>query len=145
MSQEVLCPYCQVLTELTSSAEVYNGRDYGPIYLCRRCGAFCGCHKGTTNPLGHPASQELRQLRRKAHSMFDALWQEKLRRRIHERGPSYKKGYARGSAYKWLSEQTGIPRKLCHIGMMGPDDCQKVIALVEPHFTRLNLKPSRSA
>jgi len=140
---EVRCPYCKHLCEYVSSACVYGGRDYGMIYLCRPCDAFCGVHKGTDEPLGSPANKTLRELRRKAHSMFDALWQEKLRRRRAERGPDYKKVWARGSAYKWLSEQTGIPTKKCHMGMMCADDCLKVIAVVQPHFERLGLRPSK--
>ena len=36
---------------LVDSAVIY-GRSYGPIYLCIICGAYVGCHPGSTRPPG---------------------------------------------------------------------------------------------
>lgn len=127
MSEAPTCPYCGQLSELTDSAEVYHGRSYGPIYLCRDCQAWVGVHKGTTKPLGRLANKELRDWKKKAHAAFDPLWQKKLEKRRRERGPEYRKFWARGSGYKWLAGQLGIPAKECHIGMFDVRMCQRVV------------------
>ena len=45
------CPRCHCPTMLVDSAVIY-GRSYGPIYLCIICGAYVGCHPGSTRPPG---------------------------------------------------------------------------------------------
>jgi zinc-finger-containing domain len=135
----VNCPYCSQDAILTDSAEVYHGRSYGMIWLCRPCQAWVGVHKDTqdSKPLGRLANKELREWKQKAHAAFDPLWQEKLRRRIAERGPAYRKHYARGSAYRWLAEQLAIPFNDCHIGMFDVDTCKRVVALCKPYADKL--------
>lgn len=135
---EVFCDYCGCQTEFVDSAAVYGGVSYGMIYLCRACDAWVGVHKGTENPLGKLANKELREWKRKAHAAFDPLWQRKLELRRAERGEDYKKAWARGSGYKWLSDCLGIPQKLCHIGMFDIDTCKRVVELCEPFSGRLS-------
>ncbi|AJF08211.1 zinc-finger-containing protein [Geoalkalibacter subterraneus] len=114
------CPYCGKQSHLTSSREVYGGRDYGPIYLCRPCDAYVGCHPGTTDPLGRLADKDLRKWKKKAHDAFDPLWKEKARR--EECG----NGRARRAGYRWLADQLGIAFDECHIGMFDIETCQRV-------------------
>lgn len=122
--REVRCTHCGALAQLhPSSASFYNGQDYGPVWACAPCSALVGCHKGTTNALGSPADKATRQLRRRAHALFDPLWEAKVRLT----GCSRKK--ARGAAYRWLAEQLGVPPSACHISWMGPEQVQRVIAL----------------
>jgi len=109
----VICPYCDMQAELTDSAEVYNGRSYGLIYLCRKCWAYVGVHKGTKTPLGRLANSELRRMKIYAHRAFDHIWKD---------GHESRKG-----AYKWLANELGIDGKDCHIGMFDVDMCQKVV------------------
>lgn len=137
MSRSVLCPYCHKPAEYTDSACVYGGRSYGMIYLCRPCEAWVGVHDGTDTPLGRLANKELRQWKMKAHAAFDPLWQRKLEIRRQERGPGYRKHYARGSGYKWLAVQLGIPVEDCHIGMFDVEMCQRVVALCQPYADKL--------
>lgn len=67
-----ICPYCERPAEfLASSARVYHGRDYGPVWACLPCAAWVGCHKGTTQPLGRLANAELRKAKMAAHAAFD--------------------------------------------------------------------------
>ncbi len=54
-----------------------------------------------------------------AHRAFDPLW----------RGGKMK----RSSAYAWLANQLGMPRKECHIGMFDLGLCQRVVGAVEEH------------
>ena len=111
--QVVMCPYCGGRSEYTSSREVYHGKDYGMIYLCRPCEAYVGCHQGTAIPLGRLANAELRSAKMEAHRMFDPLWKDG--------------DMNRHNAYAWLARELGLPTRYCHIGMFDVDQCQKVV------------------
>ena len=116
------CPYCQAPAEIRDSAIVYNGRSYGPIWLCSnypRCDAYVGTHPGTEKPLGRLANPELREWKKRAHSMFDPIWKNGSMKRPQ--------------AYKWLSDKMGIPRDECHIGMFDIDQCREVVELCSIH------------
>lgn len=92
------------------------------IYICKPCVAYVGVHKGTNRSLGRLANHELREWKKKAHAMFDPLWQAKISNESNEI-------YSRKSAYKWLSEQMGLDVHLTHIGMMDIDQCKRVVEL----------------
>lgn len=107
------CPYCggNAVYRYTSS-HLYGGRDFGPVWECAPCGAWVGCHDGTSKPLGRLANADLRAAKIAAHAAFDPLW----------RGGSM----TRPEAYTWLAKQLGIPRKKCHIGMFDEASCYLV-------------------
>ena len=107
-----LCPYCKSVPEYIDSSFVY-GKSYGMIYICKKCDAYCGVHKGTDKPLGRLADRRLRHWKKEAHAAFDIIWQE-----------GYQK---RKKAYSFLSEYLGIPRKYTHIGMFNVDTCIKFV------------------
>ena len=88
------CPYCGRETELVDSAEIYGGRSYGMVYLCRPCNAYVGCHDGTTRAKGRLADAELREWKKRAHEAFDPIWQNRH--------------MGRKEAYAWLSERLGM-------------------------------------
>lgn len=113
----VTCPYCGGDAPPVSSREVYAGRDFGTIYLCRPCGAYVGSHKGTGEPLGTPANAELRDLRRKAHAALDPLWRSGR--------------MTRTDAYRWLALRMGLTPDACHIGLFGPEQCRLVVRICE--------------
>ena len=118
MRREVICPYCNKPAQLVSSTVVYGrGRDYGNIWLCRCLPelAYVGVHAITGEPLGRLANKELRELKKKAHSMFDPLWKfGKM---------------TRTEAYAWLSTRLGLSLAECHIGMFDEETCRRVIEL----------------
>lgn len=120
-----ICPYCgKPSVLLRSSAEVYHGRDYGPIWVCRPCGAWVGTHKNSRfKPLGRMANAELRKWKMKAHGAFDPLWMEKQRRE------GCSKTKARKAAYAWMANEMGIRPSRCHIGMMDVDQCKLVVEI----------------
>lgn len=121
------CRYCDqpaVLVHTGEDGYPYRA-DYGPVWLCSPCGAYVGCHKGTTNALGGLANAELREWKQKAHAAFDPLWQAKIRR------DGCSKSHARKAGYRWLSEQLGIPPKLTHIGYMSVEECRRVVEVCE--------------
>jgi len=120
---EVNCDYCHDSAVLVDSAEVYGGRSYGLIWLCRPCGAYVGIHKDSKDhkPLGRLANAELRAAKVNAHSVFDPLW----KRKMDKEGCSKKE--ARKAGYYWLSKQLGISMKECHIGMFDVSMCKRVV------------------
>jgi hypothetical protein len=138
-----LCPYCgEDTVYLKSSEEVYR-KDYGPIYACRPCRAWVGCHKGGSGrrSLGRVADKELRDAKVAAHSAFDVLWKKKVQKEIKKdrsrsSGLRYLKlrAQTRTEAYQWLSEAMGLPVQHTHIGMFDVEQCRRVVELCQPYL-----------
>lgn len=117
MNGAPMCPHCNKPSVLTPSREIYAGRDYGPLYLCKciEGWAYVGCHKGTKKPLGSLADRELRELRKEAHAAFDKMW---------------KSGFvSRKEAYAILARALEIPVDKCHMGSFDKDSCKKVVTV----------------
>ena len=49
----VICDYCGTPADFVDSSVVYHGHSFGMIYLCPRCGAYVGVHKGSDLSLIH--------------------------------------------------------------------------------------------
>lgn len=119
----VVCDYCNNEARLVGGDVIYPHRPdlHGlRFWHCGPCGAYVGCHKGTTRPLGRLANAELRQAKQDAHAAFDPKW------KFH----TFRDGYqtmTRTMAYKWLAEQLGIPIEQCHIGMFDVETCGRVV------------------
>lgn len=128
--QAPICPYCGYAAQYcASSAHLYNGRDFGPVWACEPCHAWVGCHRGTKRPLGRLADRELRYWKRRVHAAFDPIWQ----RRYEEKrviDPTYTKAHARGGRYKALAIAMGIPRAECHIAMFDLDRCRRALEII---------------
>jgi hypothetical protein len=127
-----ICRYCQQEAPLLRHRQkgYPYWKDYGPTYVCVPCGAWVGCHEGTTNALGGLANAELREAKIAAHAAFDPLWQAKIRR------DECSKAKARKAGYKWLSEQLGIPFERTHIGYMSLEECRKVVEVCKAISTQ---------
>lgn len=125
-----ICPYCKGKTKLYKDSSVVYGKDYGPVWACLDCKAWCGCHPGTHKPLGRLASKRLRELKIQAHFWFDKIYTYKIKKR--------------GAAYQWLSEQLGIPKRYTHIGMFSEATCYKVVKIcrnfINEHYQNKNEK-----
>lgn len=113
-SFHVICPHCNCPTVLLDSAIIY-GQSYGYIYFCIICGAYVGCHTGSTRPLGTPADKALRTARRMAHQAFDPIWKGRC--------------MSRSGAYAWLSQEMGLSVENTHIGMFDLAQCAKVMQI----------------
>lgn len=113
---KVICPYCGERAEFVDSKIVY-GKSYGKIYLCRKCLAYVGVHKGTDKPLGRLANAELRYWKKAAHAAFDPIWKYGRFR-----------GY-RNAAYGWLAGRMGLSVEETHIGMFDVAQCKKAIQI----------------
>ena len=129
----IACDYCGNPAELVGGDVVYPRMPWladKKIWRCEPCGAWVGCHQGTTNALGRLANAELRKAKMAAHAAFDPLWKERVRR------TGCGKKVARSAAYKWLAAQLGIPREECHVGMMDVDRCRRVVEVCAPYAER---------
>lgn len=118
----------------SSSAFIYSGRDFGPVYACSRysaCDAYVGCHPGSTTALGRLANHELRYWKKRAHAALDPLWQQRWRTR------GGKKAKARGAAYSFLRQKMGLTAEECHIGMFDVARCRQVVELCSPYCRRI--------
>lgn len=125
---QLLCSYCRQRAVLhQSSAFLYSGRDYGPVWHCAPCSAWVGCHPGGSKPLGRLANAALRRAKSTAHSAFDRLWKAKMKR------DGVAKGKARGLGYKWLAEQMDMTPADCHIGHMDEAQCMRVVEICRPY------------
>lgn len=113
--QAPICPVCSEPTVLfKSSARFYHGRDFGPTWACVDHKAWVRCHPGTVQPLGTPATREVRLARHLAHVDFDRLW----RRFLLGAGRGQPRYKVRDMAYRWLGEQLGLPRDRMHMAML---------------------------
>lgn len=123
LAPDVPCPYCgKGARYWPTSAHLYSGREYGPVWECAPCQAWVGCHPDG-RPLGRLADRSLRQAKMKAHEAFDPMWKAKARKeRIGAKA-------ARNAGYAWLARQLGIEREDCHIGMFDLAMCNRVVAV----------------
>jgi hypothetical protein len=114
-----VCPYCgRVSVYCASSAHIYQGRDFGPVYDCRPCDAYVGADPAPSRrPKGRLANKSLRQLKVRAHGVFNALYAPG--------GPHR----SRGGSYQWLAEAMQLRPVEAHIGLFDEQQCEAVIRL----------------
>lgn len=113
------CPDCGALMILVPfGAKV--------IYRCVRhktirCRGTHGAHPDGS-PLGTPAPWPVREARKKAHAVFDLLWN----------GPDAR--MSRGAAYQWLQDSMHMTRNDAHISRFDAAQCEQVLRLVREQF-----------
>ncbi len=121
-----VCPYCNCEAKMVSSDFVY-GKDYFPGKFFLQCAENKEHYVGIGSngkSLGSLANKDLRELRKKGHSLFDPLW----------RGTEIK-FQTRELAYRWLSNQMEIPKIKTHFGMFNDEQCIKAIKIIEEYLT----------
>lgn len=119
------CPDCGSFLVLTGTGEKL-------VYRCARrndtrCQGSHGAHPDGT-PMGIPAHWSVRVVRRKAHSVFDLLWNGQGSR------------MSRGAAYRWLQDRMQMTQDQAHISRFDAAQCERVLALVRAEF---DLVPER--
>lgn len=116
------CIECGAAANLTDGKVIYPHRPdlYAKRFWRCDCGAYCGCHGMTTEPLGNPCGPATRKARSAAHAAFDPLWKS---RRLK-----------RSEAYKWLAKAMKMHPAQCHIGMMTADQARQVVARVRTYL-----------
>lgn len=75
--------------------------------------------------MGSASNAATRAARRRAHTSFDALWQQPPA----GEGPWQSRDKRRRSAYRWLALELGITASECHISMFDEATCARVEAL----------------
>lgn len=98
---------------LTTGAEIYPHRkDLAALsfYICDNCGAYVGCHPGTTTALGSPAGPETRSARQQCHRLFDRHWKSG--------------GMSRSEAYARISKALGFS---VHFSQLTQEQCEQAI------------------
>lgn len=108
------CEHCKVLISRAIGVDEVGypySMDYGPVWVCPKCDAYVGSHKGTGAPLGTAANAELRQARMEVHRVFDPIWRSGA--------------VSRSKAYTMLSYkmQFMLGNKSAHIGQMNYEQC----------------------
>ncbi|HEU6456151.1 MAG TPA: zinc-finger-containing protein [Roseateles sp.] len=122
-NRQVLCNYCGRHADLHGGLAVYPDRkDLADrqFWVCWACDAWVGCKRGTDEPFGELADEELRAARIAAHKAFDPIWQNEL--------------MSRSAAYAWLAEELGVARTDCHIGLLSLQDSWRMRDLVWSRF-----------
>ena len=113
----MICPYCNKEAIFWDNSMIY-WRNYGKsykCYLCKDCDAYVGVHQNDKNrPLGTMANSELREYRKKAHSILDPFWQVGR--------------FTRWEMYRRLSKYFG---KEIHIGESDIEMCKNIINYLE--------------
>lgn len=119
VEQDLDCPDCGSMLVLVE----FRGK---PLYKCIRASqtACQGAHgaKPDGSPMGIPAHWSVRAIRRKAHSVFDLLWDPR-------RGMM-----SRGAAYHWLQGAMKMSEHDAHISRFDAAQCERVLALVRSDF-----------
>ncbi len=109
-------------SKFVSSKEFY-GKDYGSnLYVCDPCNAYIGTHKNSDKPLGTMAKYQLRELRKRAHSLFDPLWKSRK--------------MSRSKAYRWLQKVMNLSSEEAHIGLFDENQCRKIIRILEARYRK---------
>lgn len=124
------CSCCRIgLMQIVTGLEIYPHRsDLAelPFWLCRACGAYAGCHAGTTVAKGRVANAHTRELRLAAHAAVDPIWKE---------------GYLkRGEVYTWIQQQLGLTKREAHIGWMSDTDLTHLINHAQKYLFELRSK-----
>lgn len=112
----IICPYCSKEAKFCENKEIY-GRNIWKSYMCyycKDCDAYVWTHNNTRKPLWTLANKELRELRRKTHSIFDRLWKEW--------------NINRWEAYIMLAKKLNV--KEIHIWQSDKETCEKIIKLL---------------
>jgi len=113
--RQVLCNYCGRHAELHGGLAVYPDRKDlkdRQFWVCWACDAWVGCKKGTDEPYGELADEELRSARIAAHKAFDPVWENEL--------------MTKRDAYAWLAGELGVTPAECQIGLLSLADCLRV-------------------
>jgi len=116
------CAHCTRPAMLVTGREVYPRRadlHAKRFWKCVPCNAWVGVHRDSRNfaPLGSPANEALRRMRRECHEAFDVLWTTGR--------------MSRNEAYAWLARTLRIEPKHCHFAHFRFDRARQAIEAIE--------------
>lgn len=114
------CLHCDSVARRTDGAEIYPRRpDLHALtfWKCDDCGAYCGSHKATGEPLGRPANAETRRARILLHNkMVDPLWKN---------APDRDRRRARAQVYRFLSIEMRLTPDETHTALWDVPTCRR--------------------
>lgn len=127
-----ICPHCGQPAQLRVGSEVYPHRaDLWDkwFWCCDPCGARCGCHGKTKDPLGVPARRDLREARIMLHNeMLDPLWRNAVAAGDYD--PEDEKARiiitrtARARVYAFLADRLGLTKDQTHTALFDLEQCR---------------------
>lgn len=125
----IYCCGCSsnVLARLTDGKEIYPHRtdlQRLPFWKCDTCGNFVGCHHKTLNrtqPLGCIPTPEIKELRKRIHTLLDPIWKSG---RIQ-----------RDNLYDLISKQTGYDYHTANI--CSNEDAETIYHIIKNINTQL--------
>lgn len=123
-----ICPYCYCATKLVTDKEIYGPNsnfDKKFIQCINNKDHYVGT-RANGKSLGRLADSELRSLKRKAHALFDPLWESQDA--VFE---------SRDKAYIWLSKRMKLSHDKTHFAMFDTIQCEQSIEII----TRFNKIP----
>lgn len=107
---DLKCPDCGGTLMMRRSGKL--GR---PFYGCTKFPECRGCHGAhfDGSPLGVPGDRATREARKRAHELFDKVWQNRL---VQDRQ----------AAYKWLMKALGLSVEMAHIARLTIEQCSEL-------------------
>lgn len=116
-----ICPYCNQQAELVSNIVLYK-KSYGSglAWLCRPCGAYALTPDHSAIPIGLLADRKLREIRKETLSMFNSVWDSKVR--------------SRENAFNWLTSQLGVSIQHPNFTRFDFELCLRAQAIMKQHF-----------
>lgn len=133
MTKYKVCDNCGCEAVVFINHRELYGREYSDwpyVYHCRNCDGIVGTQVNTNIPLGRIADKTTRMLRKRAHMVFDVLWQERF--------------MPRPEAYKWLARKLDLTADECHMAVMSDDKLREVISL-EPEIKKFKIRRDYNA
>jgi len=111
------CIECGAASVLTTGARIYPHRPdlrEKHFYKCPNCpNSYCGCHQGTSAPLGRPCGPATRNARKQVHIVLDRIWKTAV------------SSGARSEVYSALSKHMGLKPSETHVALFDIEKCRK--------------------
>lgn len=91
-------------------------------YICKNCGAVCGCKGLTSEPFGIFYNERMKQLRQDCHDLMD---------KFEDGNPRWKTARHRRSLYRRLANSMQMDEELCHFSKMNEIQLEQAKMIME--------------
>lgn len=111
------CHLCGNEVRYVTNDAIY-GKQYGSgyCYVCTWCGAYVGTHKyRPRQALGILANEEMRELRKKCHELFDKTWDTPEERKVR---------------YMELAQKMHMNTEACHFAYFNTELLEKAYKIL---------------
>jgi len=128
-----ICPYCKKPSVLKNERAIYNQHFTNKLFwVCcdfPKCDAYVGTHGNgiwMNYPMGRLANKELRELKKKAHELFDHIWKTAT--------------MSRTQMYVWFQKTMSLDEQHAHIGELDVDQCYELIEHLNILYGNIKIK-----